>query len=266
MATYTGIADANGDFTVPFSSNYTSGQRITVTAEKDSATKSIELYAPSAVTGGGALQFTGSLIDFPNNITGMKISSEIETVIKATCFQITSGVPLFFSKLKTLEIASSITTIEANAFYGWSFCNNLILSDQLITVGDGAFQGWSSAVSVAFPPSLQNLSNYAFYGFSSMLELDLSMTKISYINAFAFALWVNARVVKLPATVTELNGYSFQNLQSCESFSILSPSPPYLSDTALSGLSASCIIKVPASSVNAYKSSWSAFAARIQAI
>ena len=39
-----GVADLNGDFTVPFSSNYTSGQKITVTAEKDSATKTIELF------------------------------------------------------------------------------------------------------------------------------------------------------------------------------------------------------------------------------
>mgnify|MGYP001618506052 FL=1 len=42
MPTVTGTADANGDFNIALGANYTSGEKITVTAEKDSAEKTIE--------------------------------------------------------------------------------------------------------------------------------------------------------------------------------------------------------------------------------
>lgn len=174
MPTYTGAADSNGDFNISFGSNsFTSGEKITVVAEKDGATKSIELFAPSDVTGGGVIRFTGNIIDFPNNIGGV-VLSEISGRIASYAFY--AGDPFsIWGKAISLDIPSTVTSLGSRAFYGWGSCNEIICRAE---------------------------------------------------------------------------------------------NPPEIQSNTFDGLKTSCIFKVPASSVDAYKTAsyWSAFAARIQAI
>jgi len=194
MATYTGVANANGDFVVPFSSNYTGGQKITVTAEKDGATKSIEIHAPSDVIGGSFIWFTGSLVNFPNNIGGVIVDGM--TAIGNSALMASAGS--FGTKATSLTIGDSVTSIGQNGFYNWS-------SVLFVSIGSG---------------------------------------------------------------VTSLGASSFSNLSSCDVFTCHAVVPPTFGSSALGALKSTCIIKVPADSVAAYKAAagWSAFASKIQAI
>lgn len=140
MATYTGTADANGDFSISFGANtYTSGEKITLTTEKDSATKSIELFAPSDVVGGGVIQFTGSLDYFPANIGGIIVSGI--TNFENSAFYANNNN--LFKKATSLEIKAPAAFVSTSAFRGWTLAASLILPSTITNIGSNAFDGWS---------------------------------------------------------------------------------------------------------------------------
>ena len=148
MAIYTGVADANGDFTVPFSSNYTGGQKITVTAEKDSELKTIELYAPSEVTGGGVIQFSGTIEQFPRNI-GVITFIGIEGVIQPYAFAANSNNFNMFKVATGLVLPMGITEIAEAAFFNWQNCE-----------------------SVSIPSSVQRFGNLVFYNNLKLTQFE----------------------------------------------------------------------------------------------
>lgn len=139
MAVYTGVADANGDFNIPFSTNYTGGQKVTVTAEKDSATKSIELYAPSEPSGGGVIQFSGTLEQFPSNI-GVITFSGFEGVIQPYAF-----------------------AANSNDFNMFKVATGLVLPMGITEIADAAFFNWQNCESVSIPSSVQKFGALGFY-------------------------------------------------------------------------------------------------------
>lgn len=290
MATYTAVADANGDFIVPFSSAYTSGEKITVTAEKDSATKSIELFAPSDVTGGGVIQFTGTLDNFPNNIGGV-ILSEISGGIGNYAFSAVSANALsLWKKATSLTLTNSVTSIGSNAFSEWTNATQLTLSSSLRSINQGAFSGWTKATSLSIPDSVLTLGQECFYGWVSSLSLHIGSgltsipiqafdgwakatslaipDQVKNIGAYAFRGWSLATSLLVGAGVTSIEGYSFMNWASCNEIICRALIPPTITNTSFNGLKSTCIFKVPAASVAAYQAApnWSAFASRIQAI
>ncbi len=290
MATYTGIADANGDFTVHFSSNYTSGQKITVTAEKDAATKTIELFAPSDVTGGGVIQFTGTLDNFPSNIAGV-VLSEISGGIGSFAFSaVSADVSSIWRKATSLALPNSVTSIGSMAFAEWKNATQLTLPSSLTSIGQGAFISWSKATSLSIPNSIVTLGQECFYGWSSSLSLHIGTgliniptqafdtwpkaislvipDQIKVIGSYAFRGWVLATSLLIGSGVTSIGDYAFMNWTSCEEIICNAINPPTISNTSFNGLKSTCIIKVPSASLAAYKAAtnWSAFAARIQAI
>lgn len=196
MAIYTGVADANGDFNIPFSSNYTSGQKITVTSEKDGATKNIELFAPSDVVNNN-IQFTGAMANFPNDIGGVIIGEWMRGAVPSNFMTGFQGDTIW-RYATSLEIKGDVTAIGSYAFRNWISCTKLIL----------------------------------------------------------------------PSTISSMSTESFGAYVSCDEIIILATTPPAILATTFQQLKATCIFKVPASSVNAYKAAanWSTYASRIQAI
>lgn len=246
MAIYTGVADANGDFTVPFSSNYTSGQKVTVTAEKEGAIKSIELYAPSNVIGGGAIQIDGSFVDFPLNITDVTLSDEITGTIQRFAFRPhgDSQSRSIWRYAKSLKILGNVTRINAYAFYGWGDATSLDLPESLQIIEAYAFSGWSSALELTIPEMVTSIPSDCFYG------------------------WSSANRLYIPAAITSIGGRAFYQWSSCDEITCMATTPPTISSDTFFNLKSTCIIKVPVGSVAAYQAApnWSAFASRIQAI
>lgn len=246
MAIYTGVADANGDFTVPFSSNYTGGQKVTVTAEKDSATKTIELFAPSDVIGGGVIQIDGTYDNFPLNIGNITLSSEITGVIQAFAFRPHTDTQSrsMFIYAKGLTILGDVVGINTYAFYGWTSATFLNLPESLTTLGTYAFQGWVAALSLDLPINVLTIPNYCFYGWTSALKLEIH------------------------SGVTSIGSSAFYNWTSCNEVICRALTPPSIAANTFQNIKSTCIFKVPAESVATYQgaTNWSAFASRIQAI
>ncbi|WP_180007730.1 leucine-rich repeat domain-containing protein [Acinetobacter sp. YH16057] len=246
MATYTGVADANGDFNISFGSNeYNSGEKITVTAEKDSATKSIELYAPSEpvppVSSEG-ISFTGALNDFPNNI-GRVVLSGMDTIAAQT-FRGDAAAGFIWTRATGLEIKEGITSIGSNAFQGWTAATDLTIPFWITNIGVAAFYGWINATSLNIQANITSISNTAFQG------------------------WTKCLSITIPATVTSIGTSAFHNLYNCNEITIHALTPPTITTSTFTNLKSTCVFRVPAASVAAYQAAanWSAFAARIQAI
>ena len=240
MAIYTGVADANGDFNIPFSTNYTGGQKVTVTAEKDSATKTIELHAPSEVIGAGGISFSGSFNNFPTNI-GVITLSGFTGELAYGAFEAGNYSGNIFRCATGLIIGSGITALADYSFNGWPSATSLTLPDGLLTIGTSAFNYWNSLKSIKIPASVTNIGDYAFYSASMCTSLEILSTSLQ-IGSYAFANCSNLRNIKMHATT-----------------------PPKLLTDVFQSLPSNCSIKVPQSSVAAYKaaSGWKTHSSKI---
>lgn len=197
MTIYTGVADANGDFKVPFSSNYTGGQKITVTAEKDGATKSIELFAPSDTLGGGAIQFSGSLANFPQDIGGVVLTGLSGDIGNTAFFSTFSGE--WCAKATSLEIKDGVTSIGSSAFTGWTSSKSLILPEGLLTISQQAFQSWGAAKNLTLPSTITSLSSEVFSGWSSCDEVICKAVNPPAITSTTFYKLKSTCIFKVPA-------------------------------------------------------------------
>jgi hypothetical protein len=161
MATYTGVADANGDFIIPFLTSYTGGQKVTVKAEKGGAEKSIELNAPSEVVGGGILSFSGNGTSFPNNIGNATVSG-INGAIPFYCFAALFGASHIFEKVKGLTIESGVTSLGDYAFQYWTGSLFVDIPDTVTSIGGYTFQNLNSCdtifIRATTPPGIQSTS------------------------------------------------------------------------------------------------------------
>ena len=179
MPTVTGTADANGDFNIALGANYTSGEKITVTAEKDSAEKTIELYAPSEVIAQTpVIHFSGSLVNFPENIATVTISgiagkiadysfyanNGLHMWAKATGLVVGSGVTIIgaytfakWVKVKNITIASTVTSILEGGFSEVYVCEQLTcLATTPPTLGDEVFYGLPATCAIKVPAAAVN--------------------------------------------------------------------------------------------------------------
>lgn len=244
MATYTSVADANGDFTVPFSANYTSGQKITVTSEKSGAVKSIELFAPSNTSGGGFIEISGDYSNFPQHIGVITISDELGTRLNNNSF---------FSD-----------SVYTNIF---GVATGLVIPSVIINIGEFCFSGWVNSLSLNIGGVIENIPQYSFSSWRS-IQNAVFPEGTKYFRQYSLVSWTSLKTIVLPSTTEVIESYAMSDWSSAQAITLLSTSPPAISHTSFNGLRSACIFKVPATSVDAYQNApyWSAFAARIQAI
>lgn len=243
MPIYTATADEHGDFVVPFLANYTSGQKIIVTAEKDGATKSIELYAPSDETGGGAIQFSGDLINFPSNIGNITLSG-FTGVLQANAFEMTLNAMSMAVKCTGLSINDGITSIANRCFYNWRGIKYLHLPNTISSIGDSAFYSCRALLEIIIPDSCMSIGTASFADCLGVLKLTIG------------------------AGVTSINTQGFQGLTSCDEIIVKPSAPPTITSTTFNSLKSTCVIKVPAASLSAYQTAanWSAHASKMVGI
>ncbi len=240
MATYTTVADGNGDFAVSFPASYTGGEKITVTSEKDAATKSIELFAPSEVIGAGGVSFSGSFNNFPTDI-GVITLSNFTGEFAYGAFEAGNYNGNIFRCATGLVIGSGITALADYSFNGWPSATSLTLPDGLLTIGTSAFNYWNSLQSIKIPASVTNIGDYAFYSASMCTSLEILSTSL------------------------QIGSYAFANCSSLTSIKMHATTPPKLLTDVFQNLPSNCSIKVPSASVAAYKaaSGWKTHSSKI---
>lgn len=179
MTTYTGVADSNGDFIIPFSQNYTGGQKVIVTAEKDGAEKSIELHAPSSTSNAAGVFFSGTLINFPIDVGDIFITGINGAIVLHSSFAAVSD-NLFYSYATALKIDEGLTIASDYCFNGWRRVISLNIPSTLHTMGERSFGGLIACTEIlcnrASPPTIRSDT---FFGLNDSCVIKVPLQSLS---------------------------------------------------------------------------------------
>lgn len=263
MATYTGTADGSGNFNIGFGgNNYTSAQKITVTATKSGNSKTIELFAPADTSGGGVIQFSGNLTNFPDNVGGVTVTG-ISGPIKTEAFAAYYNGHIW-KKATSLTIGSGVTTIGATAFSAWSAATSLTIPNSVTTISDYAFNSWSAMTTLNLGTSVTTIGQYAFNSCTVLTSITIPNT-VTTIGQYAFYDCRAATSIQIGSGVTSIGGNAFYNAIACNEMRCLPTTPPSILINTLTNLKSTCVIKVPAASLTAYQTAanWSTYASKM---
>ena len=135
------------------------------------------------------------------------------------------------------------------------------------SIEDFAFYACSSLASIDIPAGVTSIGGYAFYGCSSLASIDIP-AGVTSIGVFAIAECTSLASATLPEGLTFIGDGAFSGCSALMTMDVLSETPPKLTSSSLTNVPATCSIRVPADSVNAYKAAanWSARAAYITAL
>lgn len=118
-------------------------------------------------------------------------------------------------------------------------------------------------VAVEIGNCVTELSLYAFSGYDTLTSVTIP-NSVTSIGDSTFWNCTSLTSVTIPNSVTSIDKYAFASCTSLTSVTVLATTPPTLGGNAF--YRTTCPIYVPAASVSAYQSTWSAYASRIQAI
>ena len=112
-----------------------------------------------------------------------------------------------------------------------------------------------------------SIEDFAFYGCYSLASIDIP-AGVTSIGVFAIAECTSLASATLPEGLTFIGDGAFSGCSALMTMDVLSETPPKLTSSSLTNVPATCSIRVPADSVNAYKAAanWSARAAYITAL
>ncbi len=127
------------------------------------------------------------------------------------------------SKIRSITIPSSVTTIGSSAFSG---CSNLITvtiseNSQLTSIGSSAFNGCSSLTSIYIPDSVTTIGSGAFYSCSNLTTATISEnSQLTSIGNEAFSCCSSLTSIYIPDSVTTIGVSAFDGCSSLTSIYI----------------------------------------------
>ena len=144
------------------------------------------------------------------------------------------------SSLKSVTIGNSVTSIGSYAFYNCSSLKSVTIPNGVTEIGNNAFSNCSSLTSVTIPESVTEIGNNAFYNCSSLTS------------------------VIIPESVTWIGDSAFGYCESLTSVYCKRTTPPLSGSKPFKYTASELKIYVPTASVEAYKSAWSEYEAKIE--
>jgi hypothetical protein len=91
----------------------------------------------------------------------------------------------YYSEIRSVTIPSTVTSIDAGAFYGCEFLNRISLPTSVTSIGDSAFS-WSGLNSVTIPSSVTAIGNTAFSYCENLNSLTIP-SNVAKIGNSAFS-------------------------------------------------------------------------------
>ena len=234
-----------------------------------------ELVIPNSVTTIGEVAFR-----YCSGLTSLTIGNSV-TTIGGGAFEDCSGLSgelvipnsvttigscafRYCSSLTSVEIGNSVTTIESYAFYCSGLTGELKIPNSVRTIGEGAFESCYGLTSVEIGNSVATIGANAFYSCSGLTSVEIG-NSVTIIGNGAFGGCSGLTSVEIGNSVTSIGDYAFSYCSCLASITITATTPPSLDEYVFNN-STECPIYVPANSVDAYKTAWSDYASRIQAI
>ena len=179
-------------------------------------------------------------IKIPSELGGHPVTGLGEYSFAANPYDGHQGNPLC-SKIRSVTIPQSVTSIGKRAFDGCSALTTLSLGEKIKTIGNYAFENCTSLTGVTIPQSvtsigyyafegctnlnpltikgpITSMGNYAFAGCTSLTSLTLC-PDIQTIGDYAFDV-TSLKTVTLPKNLTSIGKYAFACCSELESITI----------------------------------------------
>lgn len=169
---------------------------------------------------------------------GTPIEVELEDLATAGVIEKTDVPSTIKNGTGTLEIGEGVTTIERLAFQNCSKLTSVTISDSVTSIEAGAFWDCSSLTSANIPDSVTFIGTSTFQGCTSLTS------------------------VTIPNSVTGIGDMALYGCTGLNYITVSSTTPPTLAYDVF-GNTNDCPLIVPVSSVDTYKTAWSAYADRI---
>ena len=144
------------------------------------------------------------------------------------------------------------------------YSGSINIPNSVINIGEYSFSGCTGLTSINIPNSVINIGVYSFSHCTGLTFITIPDSIISIENA-AFSSCTGLTSITIPDSVISIGYYAFVDCTGLTSITISSTTPPTLGIGAFDNTNNSPIY-VPSDSVDAYKSSWSTYTDRIQAI
>ena len=180
-------------------------------------------------------------IKIPSELGGHPVTGWGEYSFAANPYDGHQGNPLC-SKIRSVTIPQSVTSIGDRAFDGCSALTTLSLGEKIKTIGNCAFENCTSLTGVTIPQSVTSIGYYAFEGCTNLNPLTIkgpitsmgnyafagstyltSLTlydDIQTIGNFAFVGSTSLKTVTLPKNLTSIGEYAFACCSELESITI----------------------------------------------
>jgi len=173
-------------------------------------------------------------VNIPDNVLQIgRYSFAEDWNLRTINFNATSKFPRIsfeafaYSGITSFTIPANVSTMAQNAFYN---CYNLTSvtfaeNSKLESLSAYVFDGCDNLQNITFMPgsALTSIQAHGFEGMVKLRSLDLTNTKLTNIDNFAFRFCEGLKSLVLPETITNVGRYAFY---ACKSLSELSLPEP----------------------------------------
>ncbi|MBQ7420731.1 MAG: leucine-rich repeat domain-containing protein [Prevotella sp.] len=123
------------------------------------------------------------------------------------------------SRLTSIKIPNSVTTIFKYAFNGCSSLTSIEIPSRVSSIWEGAFQDCSSLTSIEIPSRVSSIKKGVFKGCSSLASVEIP-NSITSIGLEAFRDCSSLTSIDIPSSVTSIDIYAFWGCRSLTSVEI----------------------------------------------
>ena len=235
-----------------------------------------------AAEGGKALLRNNELVLYPSASGSITLSEEI-TSIGASVFQNCAGLTSvtlpesltsiggyafrYCGSLTVINLPAELTSIGDRAFESCVGLTNIVMPGELISIGEYAFAQCGGLAEISLSGKLSSIGNYAFWNCNNLTEAILP-ANVASIGNCAFQDCTGLVKALLPAGLTSIGWAAFRRCENLVDVTCDAATPPATSEPGnfFDDTHANLQIKVPAASVNAYKSAayWNKYAGKIR--
>ncbi len=113
------------------------------------------------------------------------------------------------TKLRSINLPSTLKTINDSAFSGCTGLTNVTIPNSCITIGSSAFNGCTSLVNITIPDSVVNINNSAFYNCNNLPSITIP-DSVTSIGQSAFENCTELTEVNIGDGVTYIAPYAFR--------------------------------------------------------
>ncbi|GAB6395462.1 MAG: T9SS C-terminal target domain-containing protein [Bacteroidales bacterium] len=164
------------------------------------------------------------------------------------------------TKLTSIAIPDSVTSIGNEAFSGCSSLTSVTIPNGVTSIGDAAFSGCTGLTSITIPNSVTSIGSNAFNGCSGLTSVTIG-SGVTSIGERSFYGCSGLTSIAIPDSVTSIGNEAFSGCSGLTEIHSQNPTPPSVGSDAFFGVNQTTKLYVPEGFSQTYwlADGWSVF-------